>query len=291
MIASSPQHVMSNLTMARYGSIKKFLLISSMALVGESSALDSCKYILRANFVALDACPNQDVGLCNISMHENDNIRWTWFFGDNRSSDSFSPPLSYPDGNHIYTITLKAYDSSSGCRDSISKYLKVYANPYSEFKTFIKTMNGCQYRQFAAYKTNPIEHSFHWFMPNGDSFYITGTNYFSLPDTLTVRNNTVKLRVRSNLGCISETERAYNLLDVQDLEITETRIANSNPSSLQIETSTRIELLMLDALGRIARKESLEPGFNRLDNLEPGIYYLFLTSENGKNHTYKTIVY
>ncbi|MCC6817913.1 MAG: PKD domain-containing protein [Bacteroidia bacterium] len=270
----------------------RFLALILVSFISPfASAHDSCFYQLRANFVAINSCPDQEIGLSNISISAHKNVQWKWDFGDGRHSDQFNPIVTYNKGNTSYRITLKAYDSTTGCRDSIARNIEIFQRPHSEFHSFIKVIDGCRHRQFAAYKTNPIDHSCLWFMPNGDSIYVTGSNYLLVKDTMSIRQNVVRLKVKSDLGCIAESTQLFELVDIEQVNTKNTYIDNSSPNSLKIISDKFTKIILFDELGNQVCESVIDDGACRIDALSKGIYYVMYFQDERVQYTIKTIVY
>ena len=266
------------------------LLIITFGCLQTLLGFDTCLYSLRANFVAADACPGQDIGLANISLSKGKHIRWQWYFGDGRYSEEFAPKISYSIGAGYRKITLKVYDSVSHCRDSVWKYLEIFPKPESDFKSVIKYTDSCSYRLFTAYKTNPIDHSFMWYLPNGDSIYITGKNNLNIRDTIEVETGTIALKVRSNLGCESITKKDYTLVGLEKLSCDNLKVYTSK-GTLVIDYPMPYQYQLYDEQGHLIQEGNSKDNRTSLEMLASGIYYLSIQTQNAERKIIKTIVY
>ncbi len=251
---------------------------------------DSCLYKLRTNFVAADACPGQDIGLVNTSIHPGKHIRWQWSFGDGRYAETFNPNISYTKGAVFRKISLKAYDSVSRCRDSIYKFIEIFPQPVSEFKSIIRYTDSCAYRLFTAYQTNPVEHAYMWFLPNGDSVYITGKNNLFIKDTLQVIHPYIALRVKSNLGCESTTKKDYHLVGI-DKTFCDNINVYASDKSVYIQSQDPVQFKLYDEHGHLIQHGQTVYSKACIPVLNTGIYYVIITKEEQHIKTVKLIVY
>lgn len=253
-------------------------------------AFDSCHYSLRADFVAADACPGQDIGLTNISLTHTGHYRWQWFLGDGRYSEEFNPVVNYPRGGVYRKITLKVYDSFSHCRDSIQKTLEVFPQPESDFKSVCTSDEYTHYRLFSAYKSNPIDHAFTWYFPWGDSVYITGKNNLLIPDTFKSGTGLMTLKVQSAMGCVSVTSRNYNVVGLEETHDNRITVYGlSNTIAFKLDDCANYSLF--NAEGRWLQNGTLSASDSRITDLQSGVYYVVLNSEKHQNLCFKVIVY
>lgn len=269
--------------------MKSGLLILFLLNLNMLSADDSCRYKVKADFVVADACPGQDACLTNISQVGSSKVFWKWDFGDGRTSNKHSPELSYGISGYK-KIKLKVIDSISSCSDSTSKFVEVYRKPESNFHCQYKYIDGDRHRLYIAANTSIIDHSFHWFMPNGDSIYITGKNHLLLRDTLTIKDHYIKLVVKSNEGCTSATLKEYKLVGIDEISCPVYVLGSPSTLFLEFKSMELGKCLIYNEMGEIVDSFPIVEGLNRSKDLASGVYFAEFQFDNHKTSVQKFVV-
>lgn len=240
-------------------------------------AKDSCFYKLRADFVAINTCPDQDIGLYNSSICAKKHIAYHWDFGDGRTSTLRQPEVKYSTPNSFNKIKLTLTDSLSSCRDSIVKYIGIYAKPESRFNCIIKEMDDVRYRQFTAFNTTINDHCFTWYLPNGDSLIISGKNYLLIKDSALPPHTKIGLKVTSNDGCVSKSSADYDLVGLHTSPFDSKIKLLGNPVHSQIQLMVNtidVSYKLYNTNGDLMDVGKLMTGLNSITLPEPGVYFL-----------------
>ena len=246
-------------------------------------AKDSCFYKLRADFVAINTCPDQDIGLYNISICAQKHIAYHWDFGDGRTSTLRQPMVKYSTPNSLNKIKLTLTDSLSSCKDSTIKYIGRFAKPESRFNCIIKELDDVRYRQFTAFNTTVNDHCFTWYLPNGDSLFISGKNYLLIKDTALPPHTKIGLKVTSNDGCVSKSSADYDLVGIHTTPFDKNIKLLGNPVHSQIHlmiNTNDVSYKLYNTNGDLIVAGDFSMGHNSIPLSDTGIYFLEIL-ENG----------
>ncbi|HEY1047132.1 MAG TPA: PKD domain-containing protein [Bacteroidia bacterium] len=268
-----------------YMRVKIICLIHLLLLTSTLSAKDSCFYKLRADFVAINACPDQDIGLYNISICAKKHIAYNWDFGDGRTSTLKQPAVKYSTPNSLNKIKLTLTDSVSLCKDSIVKFIGVYAKPESRFNCIIKELDDVKFRQFTAFNTSINDHCFTWYLPGGDSLVISGKNYLLIKDTTLPPNTKIGLKVTSNDGCVAHSSADFDLVGITEC-INDNKVKLlGNPCHLKADLTVSAgdrSYKLYNLSGELIDAGILTIGTNSIPLTETGIFFIEIL-ENGIN--------
>jgi hypothetical protein len=260
--------------------------------ITSGKAMDSCKHLLRAEFVAISSCPSQDIGLFNTSFTSHSKVSYHWQLGDGRTSIEKQPKVSYPVGNQMYTISLDVFDSVSKCRAYCQKNIWIYDQPKNKFSSEIRYSNNETFRYFKVQQSNPIEHSYTWYLPNHDSIYIVGSNELWLKDTYHLSSCKIALKVKSNDGCVSTYSKDYRLLSSDDSQIEKITIINKqNGETLIQNLENQSSYTILNHLGQAIQSGNIESNQLIINNLTPGFYHFLVLDSIGKHQCFQFVVY
>jgi hypothetical protein len=270
----------------------KLLIVCFLAIFLHGNAEDSCKYLLRAEFVAISSCPSQDIGLFNTSYSSSQKVSYQWNFGDGRTSIEEQPKVCYKIGNQMYTISLDLFDSVSKCKAYYQKSVWIYATPNNHFSSEIKYSNNQIYRYFKVFNSNPIEHSYTWYLPNYDSIYVVGSNELWLKDTYHLNSCKIAVKVKSNDGCVSTYSKDYRLLSTVNTQNEKVSIITRQNGEILIQNlENQNSYSIINHLGQQIQKGCIESNQLIINNLSTGLYHFILMNQNGKYQSIQFVVY
>jgi alpha-tubulin suppressor-like RCC1 family protein len=227
----------------------------------------------KAAFDVKDICQNDTAFFTNQSLNAK---FFYWQFGDGESSQIQSPKhrFKYSANTQTYQVSIQVKDSS-GCKDSLSKNIKVMELPESKF-TWIQS--GKDY----VFKANQTGNTYYrWLFNETDS--IVGLPVESFPF---INLNKVCLKVKNANNCVSETCETISTGSMAFFKGYKSRIyPNPNQGNFTIDITpsnipTKVEIF--NTLGQIIYLDNIfhTQKFDLM--LENGVYLIRLT--NGKRH-------
>lgn len=168
----------------------------------------------NANFYADNAC------LGNSTSFTFDSINTTQYFWNMGNGDSLNYANSFKyyyanEGN--YMVKLKVI-SKGGCKDSISKIVKIYPKP----KAMFLAQNTCLHDTAFLNNLSTDSCSYLWSISSNDSFAIKNPKIvFSKPG-----NYTVILKVKNTYNCSDTIEKQIEVLPLPNPNFTYIQIGN-----------------------------------------------------------------
>jgi gliding motility-associated-like protein len=110
--------------------------------------------ILKSNYIALNSikadfgfgktefCANEPMLFQNLTVPDNNSIRYYWDFGNNRSSTTRNPSNLYSASDE-YNVKLISYIPGTTCKDSIQKIVKLTIFPIPDIQPVISDTHLC----------------------------------------------------------------------------------------------------------------------------------------------------
>ncbi len=174
--------------------------------ISSNFCIDSVKKILSVNpnpkvsFNLSDTVKclrNNEFKLTNTSTISSGTLYYNWDFGNSQKSSGTSPIMNYiSEGNYFIKLVAK---SALGCSDSISKLVKVFAQPTAKFT--VNSQMQCLKGNYFQFTNNSLLSSgtlnYIWnFGDSSNSSVFNAKHGYKYPS-----DKVVKLIATSNLGC------------------------------------------------------------------------------------------
>ena len=196
-----------------------------MVTTGCGSAISPSSILTNAikpttNFEFSSTCQNQPVGFNNTSnVAGAGNISWYWNFGDNTSSNSFSPSHTYKQaGNYIVSLVARSNECPA-LSDTIKKSITVKeTNPGVRYLT-VRTMKGKPYQLSA----RSIGSSYLW-QPSADLDLPNSRTPVITPSS----EREYQIKITSSDGCITTDTLLVQVLNKTEVFVPKAFTPNRN---------------------------------------------------------------
>lgn len=152
---------------------------------------------------------------------------WIWTFGDGNGDNTQNPTNVYNQGGN-YPVMLIA-SNSNGCTDTITKTITSHYKPDVDITFSVPCLNTDMLFANIGQTINSSVDNVEWF--RNDSL-ISTNNVFSWRET-SLSNNTIKLIIETNNGCIDSLTQAY---DVFPLPV----VTASNDTAMCLKDTIRL---------------------------------------------------
>lgn len=190
-----------------------------------------------ANFSAADFCFEESVDFTDLSMPVggDDIDNWTWNFGDGTNASVQNPSHTYSTPGS-YSVMLSV-ESQGGCKENITKVVKVRNLPYANFSTTNFCENDTIYftDNTSQGDTTLLEWAWDFGQPSQPN------NTSALPNPAHLYNEfgafNVKLEIRDNHGCVNDTTIVLDVKEAPNAAFTFDEACENDPVNLSNQST------------------------------------------------------